>query len=63
MAQVQIGTVSFKNIQFVAFDIPQVTRFDVVLGRSLLQHTKVELDYSLSHLSMEERQTSDDKKK
>ena len=53
IAQVELGTMSFANVEFIAFDLPQVTRFDAVLGRSLLQFTKVEFDYSLGHLRME----------
>ena len=54
MAQVEVGTMSFKDIDFVAFDIPRVTGFDVVLGRSLLQFMKLEFDYSIPQLRMEE---------
>jgi predicted aspartyl protease len=53
MAQVEIGTMSFGNVDFVALDLPQVTGFDVVLGRSLLQFTKLEFDYSVGQLRME----------
>ena len=53
MAEVEIGTMSFKNVGFLCFDIPQVTGFDVVLGRDLLQLMKLEFDYSVSQLRME----------
>ena len=47
---------SFQKVDFVAFDIPQVTGFDVVLGRSLLQFMKLEFDYSVGRLRMEEKE-------
>ena len=53
MAGVEIGNMSFKNVDFLAFDVPQVTGFDVVLGQSVLQSTKLELDYSLRQLKLE----------
>ena len=53
IAEAQFGTMSFKNVEFLAFDIPQVTGFDVVLGRSLLQFVKTEFDYSVSQLRLE----------
>ena len=53
MAEVEIGNMSFKNVDFLAFDVPQVTGFDVVLGRSILQSMKLELDYSLRRLKLE----------
>ena len=53
MAQVEIGTMCFGNVDFVALDLPQVTGFDVVLGRSLLQFMKLEFDYSVGQLKME----------
>ena len=53
MARVGIGNMSLDKIEFLAFDLPQVTGFDVVLGRSLLQFMKVEFDYTRSQLSIE----------
>ncbi len=53
MAQVDLGAMSFKNVDFLALDIPQVTGYDVVLGRSLLQFLKFEFDYPASKLKIE----------
>jgi predicted aspartyl protease len=62
MAKVDLGSMSFRNVDFVAFDLPQVTGFDVVLGRSLLQFMKLEFDYSVGRLRIEEvRKKSVDK--
>lgn len=54
MAEVELGTMSFKKVRFVAFDLPQVTGYDVVLGRSLLKFTRFEIDYSTAQLRIEE---------
>jgi hypothetical protein len=54
MAEVSFGGLSFPNIEFLALDLPQVTRFDVVIGRSLLRFTKLEVDYSTHMLRIEE---------
>jgi hypothetical protein len=54
MARVEVGTMSFEKVEFVAYDLPQVTGFDVILGRSLLQFLKLEFDYSKGVLRMEE---------
>jgi predicted aspartyl protease len=44
MTQVSLGGMSFDKVDFVAFDLPQATCFDVVVGRSLLQFMKLEID-------------------
>ena len=47
LKRVDLGAdVAFQNIDFLAIDIPQPCGFDVVLGRSLLFKTKIEMDYS-----------------
>lgn len=53
MARVEVGPMSFERVDFMAFDLPQVTGLDVVLGRSLLQFMKVEFDYSTGQIRME----------
>lgn len=55
IAQLELGTMSFKKVDFVAFDLPQVAGFDVVLGRSFLKFTRFEIDYSTAQLRIEER--------
>jgi predicted aspartyl protease len=54
MDQVDLGSMSFRKVDFVAFDLPQASGFDVILGRSLLRFMKLEFDYSLGKLRMEE---------
>lgn len=54
MAEVSFGGLSFRDVEFLALDLPQVTRFDVVLGRSLLKFTRFEIDYSNKLLRIEE---------
>jgi predicted aspartyl protease len=61
MAQVEIGSMTFRKVDFVAFDVPQVTGFDVVLGRSFLQFMKLELDYPSGQMRMEQRSAGDTK--
>ncbi len=58
MAQVDLGAMSFRNVEFVAFDIPQVAGFDVVLGRSILQFMDLELNYGTAQLTIEEAKRS-----
>lgn len=53
MAEVDLGPMSFKNVDFVAFDLPAPTGFDVVLGRSLLQFTRVQIDFPSAMLQIE----------
>ena len=54
MGHVDLGSLSFEKVDFLAMDIPPVTGFDVVLGWSLLRFMKVELDYSLGQLKIED---------
>ncbi len=53
MAQVEVGKTTFRKVEFLAFDTPQVAGFDVVLGRSLLQFMKLEIDYGGGQVKME----------
>jgi len=46
MAQVDVGPLTFRDVEFLAFDLPQACGFDVVFGRSLLHFVKFEIDYS-----------------
>ena len=52
MAKVEIGRQSFENIEFLAFDLPQVTGFDVVLGGSLLKFLSLRIDYPSGRLEI-----------
>lgn len=46
MREVAIGAVSRSNVDFIAYDIPQISRFDVILGKSFLSSSKVVIDYA-----------------
>jgi hypothetical protein len=53
MPQVDVGNVSVRDVDFLAFDLLQSLGYDVVLGRSLLQHMRLELDFPAGRLRME----------
>jgi len=44
--EVAIGGVSRTNVDFIAFDLPQVATFDVILGRSFLNPSRLAIDYA-----------------
>ena len=44
--EVAIGSLSVADVDFIAYDLPQVSGFDVVLGRSFLATTGIQIDYS-----------------
>jgi len=50
--EVSIGGLSKQNVDFIAYDIPQVARFDVLLGRSFLESSKLSIDYAASSIRM-----------
>jgi hypothetical protein len=51
--EVQVGKLSCENVEFVVHDLPQETHFDVVLGRTILQDMKLEIDYKSHTLKIE----------
>ena len=53
---VELGGMRFRNIEFVADDLPQMTRFDALLGRSLLQFLRLDLDYANGRVAIETSQ-------
>jgi predicted aspartyl protease len=53
MTRVDVGRYSFEGIEFLAFDLPQVTGFDVVLGNSLLKFLKLRIDYPAKLIEVE----------
>ena len=55
MAQVDVGQLSFRDVEFLAFDLPQVCGFDVVFGRSLLKFLRLEIDYGSGLLGIGKR--------
>lgn len=56
IAGVELGGMRFRNVEFVAHDLPQQTRFDVLLGRSLLQFLRLDLDYAKGQVAIETSQ-------
>lgn len=46
MKEVAIGSLSVADVDFIAYDLPQVSGFDVVLGRTFLSGSGIQLDYS-----------------
>jgi len=53
IAQVEIGSMSFKDVEFLAFDTLQAVGFDVVLGLTLLRRTRLDLDFASGMLRLE----------
>jgi hypothetical protein len=53
MDQVDIGAMSLRNVEFLTYDILQATGVDVVLGRSLLQEMRLEVDFVSSEFKLE----------
>ncbi|MGA2665418.1 MAG: hypothetical protein ABSF83_10780 [Nitrososphaerales archaeon] len=45
MAEVEVARLSFKDVGFLAYDLPQTCGFDAIFGRSLLQFLRLEIDY------------------
>lgn len=45
MKEVTIGQLTVKNLEFIAFDLPQETRIDAILGRNFLERVKAKIDY------------------
>ncbi|MEM2238641.1 MAG: hypothetical protein QXR26_04880 [Candidatus Caldarchaeum sp.] len=43
--EVSIGRLAVKNLEFIAFDISQEARIDVILGRNFLERVKAKIDY------------------
>jgi predicted aspartyl protease len=56
IAGVELGGIRFRDVEFVAHDLPQQTRFDVLLGRSLLQFLRLNLDYPNGRVAIETSQ-------
>jgi predicted aspartyl protease len=51
---VTLGFSSFKRVDFLAYDLPQESHIDVLLGRSLLDRTKMKIDCESKRLILEE---------
>ena len=52
MTEVALGPLTFGEVEFLAFDIPQACGFDVVFGRSLLRQIRFEVDFSKGLLKL-----------
>jgi hypothetical protein len=53
MTQVSLGPLTFDEVEFLAFDLPQACGFDVVFGRSLLRRLRYQVDFSRGLLKLE----------
>ncbi len=53
MAQVDIGSISFEEVEFLAFDILQAVGYDVVLGQNLLREMHLDLDFASGKMRLE----------
>ncbi len=51
---VEVAGREVKDVEFIAFDMPQAGAFDVVLGGALLQALKVKIDYGTRTISLGE---------
>ncbi len=53
MARVDLGAISFMDVDFLACDIMQTFSFDVALGRNLLRETRLGQDFSSGRFRLE----------
>ncbi len=53
MARVDLGAISFMDVDFLAYDIMQTLGFDVVLGRNLLRGTRLGQDFASGRFRLE----------
>lgn len=53
VAQVDVGPISVKETEFLAFDLLQTVGIDVVFGRSLLRQMRVDFDFVSGRLRLE----------
>ena len=53
MARVDIGGISLKDVEFLAFDLQQTLGVDVLLGLSLLRNLSVHLDFAGGTIRLE----------
>jgi hypothetical protein len=52
--EVSVGSLTVKNVDFIAYDIPQEARVDVILGKSFLERAKARIDYINRVVELEE---------
>lgn len=53
MARVEMGGMTFEDVDFLAFDQLQSVGYDVVLGLTLLGQTRLDLDFSSRTLRLQ----------
>jgi len=53
MTRVDLGAISFMDVDFVAYDIMQTLGFDLVLGRNLLRETRFGQDFASGTFRLE----------
>lgn len=58
MAQVDIGGLSFKDVEFLAYDLMQAIGLDVVLGRNLFRDLRLEENFSSGRLRVEKTEVT-----
>lgn len=53
MAQVDVGPMLLRDVEFLTYDLLQATGVDVVLGRSALQGMKMQVDFVSHRLELQ----------
>jgi len=53
LAEVSVGDLSAKNVGTLAYDLPDVTRVDAILGETFLSNFTVVFDYRKQQLRLE----------
>ena len=52
IGSVDVGSLHFEEVEFAAFDLPQASGFEAVIGKSLMERTTVTLDWSHRKLTL-----------
>jgi hypothetical protein len=52
LKEVAIGGMSKSDVDFIAFDLPQIAGFDVILGKSFLAASGLTIDYATSEVKI-----------
>jgi hypothetical protein len=51
--KVEIGSISIDNVEFVEYDLPQETCFDIILGQNAFRHNRITIDYKVREIIIE----------
>lgn len=54
MDEVTIGNLTFKNLEFITYDLPPETGLDIILGKNFLEKAKARIDYRNRVIEIEE---------